>query len=101
MSDPKLGVAETDAEKRYHQYEAIKKWISDNQQLLVRQGTRLEDKVETHVAMITNNERQRNTKSNGQFNKSNTNHRQNGWNNLQQRNNQNRPRLNCLDGSKR
>ena len=78
MSDPKLGVVETTAEERYHQYEAVKKWITDNQQLLVRQGTRLEDKVETHVTMITNNERQceglqRNTKSNGQFNKSNNN----------------------------
>ena len=86
MSDPKLGVVETDVEKRHHQYKAIKKWISDNQQLLVRQGTRLEDKVETHVAMITNNERQseglqRNTKITGQFNKNNNNRRQNEWNN--------------------
>ena len=76
MSDPKLGVAETDAEKRYHQYEAIKKWISDNQQLLVRQGTRLEDKVKTHVAMATSVERQsdglqRNKWSNGQNNRGN------------------------------
>ena len=85
MSDPKLGVAETDAEKRYHQYEAVKKWITDNQQLLVRQGTRLEDKVVTHVAMITNNERQseglqRNTKNNDQFNKNNNSRQQNRWN---------------------
>ena len=77
MSDPKLGVAETNVEKMYHQYEAIKKWISDNQQLLVRQGTRLEDKVKTHVAMATSVERQsdglqRNNWSNGQNNKATT-----------------------------
>ena len=69
MSDRKLGVAETNIEKRYHQYEAIKKWITDNQQLLVRQGTSLEDKAETQVAMITNVDKQsegsqRNTKNN-------------------------------------
>ena len=68
MSDPKLGVTETDAKERYHQYEAVKKWITDNQQLLVCQGIRVEDKAEKHVALINNNERQsegsqRNTKS--------------------------------------
>ena len=89
MSDPDLGVIKTDAENRYHQYEAIIKWITDNQQLLVRQDTKLKDKVETHVAMITNDERQseglqRNTKSKGQFNKNNNNRRQNGLNNRQQ-----------------
>ena len=82
MSDPKLGVVETNVEKRHHQYEAVKKWISDNQQLLDRQGTRLEDKVKTHVAMATSvkrrsDELQRNNWSNGQNNRGNNSRRQN------------------------
>ena len=69
MSNPNLGVAETDAERRFHQYTSIKKWITDNPQLLILQGTKLEDKAETHVAMITNVDKQsegsqRNTKNN-------------------------------------
>ena len=58
MSDPDLGVIKTDAENRYHQYEAIIKWITDNQQLLVRLGFGLKDEVKTHVAMATIVERQ-------------------------------------------
>ena len=89
MSETKLGVAETDAEKRYHQYEAIEKWNSDNQQLLVRQGIGLEDEVKTHVAMATIVERQsdrlqRNNWSNGQNNRGNNSRRQNRWNNGRQ-----------------
>ena len=86
MSDPKLGVAETDAEKRYHQYEAIKKWITDNQQILVPLGFGLEDEVKTHTAMAAIVERQsdgiqRNNWSNGQNNRGNNSRRQNRWNN--------------------
>ena len=93
MVDPNLGVAETDAERTFNQYVSIKKWVTDNQKLLVLQSTKLEDKAETQVAMITNVDKQsegsqRNTKNNGQFNKGNNNRRQNGWNNRQQGNNQ-------------
>ena len=74
MVDPNLGVAETDAERTFNQYVSIKKWVTDNQKLLVLQSTKLEDKAETQVAMITNVDKQseglqRNTKSNGEFNK--------------------------------
>ena len=46
MSDPNLGIVENNAERRHSQYEAIKKWITDNQTLLLHQGT-----VGTQVAM--------------------------------------------------
>ena len=89
MSDANLGIVEVNEEKRQRQYEAIKKWINDSQQFLLLQGTRLEDKVETHVAMATSVERridvsQRNNRSNGQNNRGNDSRRQNGWNNRQQ-----------------
>ena len=89
MSDPDLGVAETDPGKRYNQYVAIKKWITDNQQLLAPQGTKLEDKAETQVAMITNIDKQsegqkRNNKNNAQFNSNFNKRRQTGWNDRQQ-----------------
>ena len=89
MSDPDLGVAETDPGKRFKQYIAIKKWITDNQQLLVCQGTKLEDKAETQVALITNIDKQsegqkRNNKNNAQFNSNFNKRRQTGWNDRQQ-----------------
>ena len=40
MSDPNLGIVENNAVRRHSQYEAIKKWITDNQTLLLHQGTR-------------------------------------------------------------
>ena len=89
MSNPNLGIVEENTERRHSQYEAIKKWITDNQTLLLHQGTRLEDNVGTHVAMATNVERQsdglqRNTWNNGKNNRGNTSRQQNGWNNRQQ-----------------
>ena len=89
MSDPNLGIVENNAVRRHIQYEAIRKWITDNQTLLLHQGTRLEDNVGTQVAMVTNVVRQsdglqRNTWNNGQNNRGNTSRRQNGWNNRQQ-----------------
>ena len=89
MSDPNLGIVENNAVRRHIQYEAIRKWITDNQTLLLHQGTRLEDNVGTQVAMVTNVVRQsdglqRNTWNNGQNNLGNTSRRQNGWNNRQQ-----------------
>ena len=76
MSNPNLGIVEENTERRHSQYEAIKKWITDNQTLLLHQGTRLEDNVGTHVAMDTSVERGRddpqiNNWSNGQNNRSN------------------------------
>ena len=58
MFEPNRGVAETDAERRFNQYISIEKWVTDNQKLLVLQGTKLEDKAETQVAMITNVDKQ-------------------------------------------
>ena len=43
MSDPNLAVVETDAEKRYTQYQAFKQWITHNQETLVLQGNKIED----------------------------------------------------------
>ena len=93
MTEPSLRVAETDAGKRFNQYMSIKKWVTDNEKILVLQGTKLEDKAETQVVMIiTDNKQsenaQKNDKNNGRGNRGNNNRRQNGWNSRQQGSNQ-------------
>ena len=57
MTDSSLKVAETDAEKRYNQYMSIKKSVTENEEILVLQGTKLEDKTETPVVMITTDDK--------------------------------------------
>ena len=37
---------------------SIKKWVTDNEKILVLQGTKLEDKAETQVLMITTDNKQ-------------------------------------------
>ena len=72
---------------------SIKKWVTDNEKLLVLQGTKLEDKAETQVVMITTDNKQSENsqkydKNNGRGNRGNNNRRQNGWNSRQQGSNQ-------------
>ena len=52
MTEPKLGVARTDAEERYLQYEAFKKWTNDNLEILVSLGFGMEDEVKKQIATI-------------------------------------------------
>ena len=52
MTDPKLGVAGTNTGERYLQYEAFKKWTTDNLQILIRLGFGMEDEVKTEMATI-------------------------------------------------
>ena len=52
MEEKLLGVASTDTEEKYLQYEAFKKWTLDNLQILVRQGFGIEDGAETQKTTI-------------------------------------------------
>ena len=93
MTDPGLKVAETDAAKRYNQYMSIKKWVTENEEILVLQGTKLEDKTETPVVMIATDDKQsgnaqNSDKNNGRGNTGNSNRRQNKWNSRRQGRNQ-------------
>ena len=72
---------------------SIKKWVSENEEILVLQGTKLEDKTKTPVVMITTDDKrsgnaQKYDKNNGRGNKGNNNRRQNEWNSWQQGRNQ-------------
>ena len=53
MTESDLEVAETDAKKRTVQYMCIKEWVTRTQRTLILQGTKLEEKAETPVTMIT------------------------------------------------
>ena len=45
MTEPGLKVAETDVVKRTAQYMSIKKWVTENQETLILQDTKLEEKA--------------------------------------------------------
>ena len=53
MTESDLEVAETNANKRTEQYMYIKEWITRTRRTLIRQGTKLEEKAEIPVTMIT------------------------------------------------
>ena len=53
MTESDLEVAETDVKKRTVQYMCIKEWVTKTQKTLILQGTKLEEKAETAVTMIT------------------------------------------------
>ena len=53
MTDNNLEVAETNATKRTEQYMKVKGWVAKTQKTLIVQGTKLDEKAETPVAMIT------------------------------------------------
>ena len=53
MTESDLEVAETDAKKRTVQYMCIKEWVTRTQRTLILQGTKLEEKAETPLTMIT------------------------------------------------
>ena len=53
MTESDLEVAETDVKKRTVQYMCIKEWVTKTQRTLILQGTKLEEKAETPVTMIT------------------------------------------------
>ena len=59
MTDSDLEVAETNAKKRTTQYMSIKDWITRTQRTLILQGTKLEEKAETAVTMITTDSKSR------------------------------------------
>ena len=52
MEEKLLGAASTDTEEKYLQYEAFKKWTSDNLKILVQQGFRMEDGAEEQKTTI-------------------------------------------------
>ena len=52
MTNNKLCAASTDTEEKYLQYEAFKKWTSDNLQILVQQGFGMEDRAEKQKITI-------------------------------------------------
>ena len=86
MTDPDLRVAETDSGKRLNQYMSIKKWVTETEEILVLQGTKMEDKAETQVVLITSNENgnsQKHDKNNSRGNRGNSNRRQNEVNSRQ------------------
>ena len=53
MTDDNLEVAETNATKRTEQYMKVKGWVAKTQKTLIVQGTKLDEKAETPVAMVT------------------------------------------------
>ena len=53
MTKAELEVAETDEKKRTKQYMCIKEWVTRTQRTLILQGTKLEEKAETPLTMIT------------------------------------------------
>ena len=53
MDDDSLEIAETNASRRTEQYMKVKKWVAKTQKTLIVQGTKLEEKAETPIAMIT------------------------------------------------
>ena len=53
MEDDNLEIAETNATRRTEQYMKVKKWVAKTQKTLIVQGTKLDEKAETPVAMIT------------------------------------------------
>ena len=53
MTDDNLEVAETNATKRTDQYMKMKAWVTKTEKTLIVQGTKLDEKAETPVAMIT------------------------------------------------
>ena len=59
MTDSDLEVAETNAKKRTTQYMSIKDWITRTQRTFILQGTKLEEKAETAVTMITTDSKSR------------------------------------------
>ena len=77
MTEPGLKVAETDVVKRTAQYMSIKKWVTENQETLILQGAKLEEKTETPVEMITTDSNQ----SGNAQNSDKTNNRGNRGNN--------------------
>ena len=80
MTDSDLEVAETNAKKRTTQYMSIKDWITKTQRTLILQGTKLEEKAETAVTMITTD-----SKSRGGTQESNRVSNQGGRNNDKRR----------------
>ena len=78
QEDDSLDTAETNISRRKDQYMKIKKWVAKMQQKLIVQGTKLDEKSETTVAMVTideqyNGKPQYNGKGNIQGNKGNRN----------------------------
>ena len=55
MEEKLLSVASTDTEEKYLQYEAFKKWTSDNLKILVQQDFRMEDEAEGQKTDIGEN----------------------------------------------
>ena len=53
MTDDNLEVADTNAKKRTEQYMKVKGWVAKTQKTLIVQETKLDEKAETPVAMIT------------------------------------------------
>ena len=53
MTESDLVAAEMDVKKRTVQYMCIKEWVTKTQRTLILQGTKLEEKAETLVTMIT------------------------------------------------
>ena len=65
---------------------SIKKWVTENQETLILQGTKLKEKTEMPVTMIITDSQQSgnaqtSNKVTNQGSKSNSNRRQDEWNN--------------------
>ena len=57
QEDDSLNTAETNVSRRKDQYMKIKEWVAKMQQKLILQGTKLDEKPETTVAMVTIDDR--------------------------------------------
>ena len=100
QDDDSLETAETNASKRTDQYMKSKKWVAKIQKKLIVQGTKLDEKVENPVAMITvddqNSGRPQNAdRGSFQGNKNNKNRQQERRNGRNQNHPNGRPVTEC------
>ena len=80
QEDDSLNTAETNVSRRKYQYMKIKEWVGKMQQKLIPGGTKLDEKPETKVTIVTINEQQQrrsqyNGTGNNQGNRGNRNQR--------------------------
>ena len=100
QEDDSLDTAETNISRRKDQYMKIKKWVAKMQQKLIVQGTKLDEKSETTVAMVTvdeqyNGKPQYSGRGHIQGNKSNRNHKKERRNGRSQNNADGNPVTEC------